>query len=148
VIKRVFVDTSVFFSACYSQTGASFEIFRLALNEVIQLITSEYVLEETRRNLASKSPEDLPRFQNFLDVIDFEKVNPSVEEVLKASQYTDQKDAPVVAAAQRAGADFLASLDRRHLVGQTLVAQRAGIRIVLPEVLLREVRSDQFDEGE
>jgi putative PIN family toxin of toxin-antitoxin system len=142
-MKRVFVDTSVFFAACYSQTGASFEIFRLALNEALQLITSDYVLEETRRNLAAKSAEDIVRFWDFLDLLEFDKANPSVKDVLEAAQYTDAKDAPVVAAARQAGADYLVSLDRRHLVGQPVVAQRAGLKIVLPEVLLREIRGVQ-----
>jgi predicted nucleic acid-binding protein len=141
-MKRVFVDTSVFFSACYSQTGASFEIFRLALNGVIELVTSEYILEETRRNLVGKSPEDLPRFLGFLDLIDFESVNPSREEVLKAAGYTELKDAPVVAAARQAEVDFLVSLDRRHLVGRSLVAQQSGVSIVLPETLLNIIRAD------
>lgn len=143
---RVFIDTSVFFSACYSQTGASFEIFRLALIGTIQLVTSEYVLEETRRNLIKKSPENLPRFQAFQGLIDWRIVNPSKLEVLDAAEYTELKDAPVVAAARSAGVEYLVSLDRRHLVGQASVAENAGISIVLPEDVLRLLRDDEAPE--
>lgn len=146
MILRVFVDTSVFFSACYSQTGASFEIFRLAINEVVQLITSEYVLEETRRNLADKSPQDLPRFSNFRESIGFEIASPSKQEVLEAAQYTDVKDSPIVAAARHAGVDYLVSLDRRHLIGQATVIERSGISILLPEDMLRVLRDSQIDK--
>lgn len=146
MIRRVFIDTSVFFSACYSQTGASFEIFRLALNGVVRLVTSEYVLEETRRNLASKSPEDLPRFWSFQESIGFEIANPTRQEVLEAAKYTELKDAPVVAAAQSARVDFLVSLDRRHLVGQACVAEQSGIPIILPEKLLSYLRDSQTDK--
>ena len=143
---RLFIDTSVFFSACYSQTGASFEIFRLALAGAIQLVTSQYVLEETRRNLAKKSPEDLPRFQEFQELIYLKIVNPSKQEVLDAAAYTELKDAPVVAAARSAGADHLISLDRRHLVGQATVVKNSGVSIVLPEDLLRFLRDSELRE--
>lgn len=143
---RIFVDTSVFFSACYSQTGASFEIFRFALQGSAKLITSDYVIQETQRNLSRKSPDVLPKFKEFLEIIDFEYANPSVEEVLKAAIFTELKDAPVVAAALYAGADFLVSLDRRHLVGQTRVSEESGIPILLPEELLRLLRDRKLEE--
>ncbi len=142
---RVFVDTSVFFSACYSQTGASFEIFRLALSGSIQLVTSEYVLEETRRNLIKKSPEDLSRFQEFQLLVGFEVATPSKQAILKVAEYTELKDAPVVAAAQSAAVDFLVSLDRRHLVGQARVTEQSGISVLLPEELLRFLRAKEPD---
>jgi hypothetical protein len=41
---------------------------------------------------------------------------------------------------KRAQGDFLVSLDRRHLVGQPDIAQRSGLRIVLPEELLEALR--------
>jgi hypothetical protein len=50
-------------------------------------------------------------------MVPFETVHPSKEQVLGAAQYTAVKDAPIVAAAKRARADYLVSLDRRHLVG-------------------------------
>ncbi len=140
-MKWVFVDTNVFFSACYSQTGASFEIFRLALSGVIGLVTSEYVLEETRRNLAKKSPQALASFLSFLELINFETANASREEVLEAAEYTELKDAPVVAAARQAAVDYLVTLDRRHLLNQPHVEQQSGLRIVLPETLLEIIRA-------
>lgn len=137
---RAFVDASVFFSACYSEKGASYAIFRLALQGKVQLVVSEYVLGEVERNLAQKSPEDLELFEVFRDNVPFEVVTPSREDVLKAARYTDLKDAPVVAAAGKAGVDYLASLDRRHLVGRPEVAEGSGLTIVLPEELLHEIR--------
>lgn len=53
---RIFTDTSVYFSACYSEEGASFEIFRQALPGKVPLVISDYVLDETERSLARKSP--------------------------------------------------------------------------------------------
>ena len=45
-----------------------------------------------------------------------------------------------MAAARTARADYLVGLDRRHLVGVPAVARGLGLRIVLPQQLLEEVR--------
>ena len=73
-------------------------------------------------------------------MVPFETVHPSKEQALGAAQYTAVKDALIVAAAKRARADYLVSLDRRHLVGIPDVARGSGLRIVLPQQLLEEVR--------
>ncbi len=136
---KLFIDASVFFSACYSEEGASFEIFRLALRDRLQLVVSAYVLQETERNLSRKSSQDLQRFQSFQENLSFEVVNPSKREVQQVARYTELKDAPIVAAARRANVDCLVSLDRRHLVDRPEVAQGSGLKILLPEEALREM---------
>jgi predicted nucleic acid-binding protein len=140
-MMRLFVDANVFFTAALSATGASREIIRLGTLGTIILIVSELVLEEAERNLAAKRPDALPLLQLFLAIVPFEIVEPTKQEVLAAANYTVLKDAPVVAAAMRANVDFLVTLDRKHLVGVPEVAQESGLRIVLPEELLEEVRS-------
>jgi predicted nucleic acid-binding protein len=139
-MTRVFVDSSVLIAASYSATGASREIIRWAIRGRITLVVSDLVLKETEKNLARKAPEALPAFRRFLDMVPFEMVHPSKEQVLGAAQYTAVKDAPIVAAAKMARADHLVSLDRRHLVGIPDVAQGSGLKIVLPQQLLEEVR--------
>jgi len=139
---RVFIDSSVLIAASYSPTGASHEIIRQAIRGIISLVVSKLVLEETRRNLAIKAPETLPAFQQFLDIVSFEIVRPTMRQVLQAAQYTALKDAPIVAAAKRARVDYLISLDRRHLVGVPEIAQRSGLKIMLPQQLLEELRNN------
>ena len=141
-MTRVFIDSSVLIAASYSPTGASREIIRQAIRGTISLVVSNLVLEETRRNLAIKAPETLPAFQQFLDIVSFEIVRPTMRQVLQAAQYTALKDAPIVAAAKRARVDYLISLDRRHLVGVPEIAQRSGLKIMLPQQLLEELRSN------
>lgn len=154
---RVFIDTSVFFAACYSEEGASFEIFRRALQGAqgaqgtqgtqgrIELVISEYVLEELKRNIAAKShhPQDRVRLQLFLDHVPFRKVDPTRGQVVKAARYTRAKDAPVVAAAKRAKVDYLVSLDQRDLVGNEAVEQGSGLRVMLPGDLLKILRAEE-----
>ena len=137
---RAFIDSSVLIAASYSPTGASREIMRQAIRGNVTLVISKLVLEETERNLADKAPKALPFFQQFLNTLNFEFVRPTKRQILQAASYTALKDAPIVAAAKRAQVDFLASLDRRHLVGVSEVVQQSGLKIVLPSELLEEIR--------
>jgi putative PIN family toxin of toxin-antitoxin system len=142
-MTRAFIDTSVLFSACYSPTGASSEIIREAVQGTIGLVISRLVLEEAKRNLAQKLPQALPLLTQLLEVIPFEVVRPSKQEVLAAAAYTELKDAPIVAAAKAAQVDYLVSLDRRHLVDVAIVRQQSGLTIVLPEAFLTHLRHKQ-----
>ena len=137
---RAFVDTSVLFAASHSPTGASRELIRLAFQGEVQLVISDDVLEEARRNLGAKLPDALDLFQQIVDLLPFEIVTPTPEEVREAAKYTANKDAPIVAAAIRAQVDYLTSLDQRHLVGVPEVAQGSGLNIVRPHELLEAVR--------
>jgi predicted nucleic acid-binding protein len=137
---RAFVDASVLFAASLSPTGASREIIRQAVRGQVTLVASKLVYEEVEKNLADKAPEALPAFRQFLATVPFETVRPTKRQVLQAARYSALKDAPIVAAAKRARVDYLVSLDRRHLVGVPEVAQRSGLRIVLPSEFLGEVR--------
>jgi predicted nucleic acid-binding protein len=88
----------------------------------------------------------LPAFHQFLDAVSFGFVRPTKQQVLQAAAYIALKDAPIVAAAKRAQADYLVSLDRRHLVGLPDVAQKSGLNIVLPKQLLEEIRKQIGDD--
>jgi predicted nucleic acid-binding protein len=137
---RAFIDASVLFAASLSPTGASREIIRQTVQGKATLVASKLVYEEAEKNLADKAPEALPAFHQFLDTVPFEIVRPSKRQVLQAAQYVALKDAPIVAAAKSAQVDYLVSLNRRHLVGVPEVAQRSGLKIVLPSELLEEIR--------
>ena len=57
-------------------------------------------------------------------------------QVQQAAEYTALKDAPVVAAALAAQADYLTTWDRKHLIEEPLVALRSGLEIVTPDKLV------------
>ena len=137
---RIFVDASVLFAACYSASGAAREIVRLAIQGELTLIISDVVQEEAQRNLTAKAPKALPFLAQFLELVPFEFGEATRQEVLNACAYTELKDAPIVAAAIQAQADYLVSLDRVHLVEVPEVAQESGIAIVLPGTLLKIIR--------
>ncbi|GFP19375.1 hypothetical protein HKBW3S03_00880 [Candidatus Hakubella thermalkaliphila] len=137
---RAFIDASVLFAASYSSTGASREIIRQAIRGNVTLVTSKLVFEETTENLSTKAPEALASLKQFLGTAPFELVRPTKRQVLQVASYTALKDAPIVAAAKRAEVDYLVSLDRHHLVSVPEVAQRSGLKIILPKELLQEIR--------
>lgn len=140
---RAFLDSSVFFSACLSATGAAHELMRQGLRGRVVLVVSDLVLEETRRNLSllpRRADEGVALFEQFLTAVPLERVEPTRREVLLAARYTDLKDAPIVAAAKRARVDYLVSLDRKHLVGAPEVARGSRLKIVLPGEVLARLR--------
>ena len=141
-MTRVFLDTSVLFAATLSSTGASREIISLGLAGRLTLVLSDYVIEELRGALKRKAPESVSAVDDFLQALEFENVRPSKREVLSVAEYTELKDAPVVAAAVKARVDYLVSLDRRHLVDRPEVEDGSGLRIVLPGDLLHLLRSN------
>lgn len=140
-MTKVFVDSSVLFSACYSSTGASREIIRQGISGKIKLVISKHVIEEVERNLKKDAPQTIPIFQEFLNIVAFKIVHPTKQEVEEAASCVDLKDAPILAAARNAKADYMVSLDTRHLVGIPKVASCAKVEIVLPGEFLKRIRN-------
>ncbi|MGD2158995.1 MAG: PIN domain-containing protein [Anaerolineales bacterium] len=137
---RIFVDSSVLFAAAYSATGHSRDLILMAAREEITLVISHLVLAETRRNLFESAPEVLNYLDLVIDNIPFESIQPTKREVIAASEFVVLKDAPIVAAAKKAGVKFLVTLDRKHLLGKPKIAQYAGVDIVTPKEAVTVLR--------
>src|SRR5664279_652140 len=111
-MKRFFVDTSVFFPAIHSARGHARDLFVLAGQELVQLVVSDWVLEETRRNLADFAPERVAFLDYLLARLPLEVVTVTRRSVQAAAKRVVLKDAPtrtrpargtsVVAAARKA----------------------------------------------
>ena len=129
---RIFLDSSVLFSAAYSVKGHSQDLILMGMQEKLRLFVSPFVLEETRRNLAISAPEKLTTLELILPLIHFEMVHPSKEHVLDAIVYVVLKDAPILAAAKLAEVDFFVTLDRKHLLGKPALEVYAKTKIVTP----------------
>ncbi len=139
---RAFIDSSVFFSACRSPSGASRALIDLCLLNQLEIVVSTLVQQETQRNLAKKAPAAVAQFQRLITALPLRVVDPGRADVIAAAAYTQLKDAPIVAAARFAQVDYLCSLDRRHLVDVPEVSARSGLAIVLPETLLATLRDN------
>jgi len=139
---RVFFDTSVLFAAAYSSTGAARDLIKLALDDRLQIVVSQDVLEEARRNLLKKAPEKIAVYRQLIELIEPEIApTPSKEEVQQAEKYVAQKDAPIIAAAIKAQPDYLATYDRKDLLDPPQVAANSGLRIVTPDVIVAVFRN-------
>lgn len=138
---RVFLDTSVLFSAIFSAGGHARDLLHLAARETLTLVISREVLEETERNLRKKSPEKLPLFTMLIAVLQPDIVDDlTPEEVAAAAVYTIQKDAPIVAAAIKTKADYLVTYDHKDLLDPPEVAEKSGLTIVRPEEVVKRFR--------
>lgn len=115
-VNKVFIDSSVLIAAAISSKGSARDLITKALRNEIKVIISDLVIEETQRNLENKAPQALPALQLFLESLNPEVVSPSKAQVLKAAKVIDQKDAPIVAGAMRAKADYLVTYDRKHVL--------------------------------
>lgn len=140
-MTRIFLDSSVLFSAIYSPRGHSRDLIHMGIRGEITLVVSELVLEETRRNLAQSSP-DLLLFLDFaIENIPFEIVRPTKREVLAAAKHVALKDAPILAGAKRAGVDFLASLDKKHILGKPELEDFSGSKIRTPKEVFEQIKT-------
>lgn len=148
-MPRAFFDATVLFSATYSDAGGSRELIRQAVRGSFQLVTSPYVLEEARRNIAQSAPDLLARHEaivaglsGYMQVAD----DASAARVREVARYVVAKDAPVVAAALEARVGYLVTLDRKHLL-QDSVRERSGLNILTPGDFLQELRSGRGSKG-
>lgn len=136
---KVFIDSSVFMATAISASGSARQLLLLGTQGGVSLCVSPLVLQETGRNLARKAPEALAAFRLLQDSLGLERVEPSKAQVLRAARVVDIKDAPIVAGAVRARADYLATYDRRHLLARGQEISNAfGFKVVTPDEVLRE----------
>ncbi len=101
------------------------------------------VLLETRVNIAGKFGEtELLRFYHQLAAVGPEMVAPpSHQEVVRCSPLTGVKDAHVLAAALECGADYLLTLDRRHLLTPTAESAVIPLKVITPGQFHQELVS-------
>jgi predicted nucleic acid-binding protein len=113
------------------------------------VLVSQDVLAEVERNLGRKAPEVLIAYRQLMFLIDAEVVpDPSPKEIHQAEAYVAQKDAMIVAAAISSRPDYLVTYDRKHLLDPPEVAERSGLVIVTPDVVVQVVREEEGDENE
>ncbi len=135
---KVFLDTSVLMAATISTRGSARELVNHGIRGAYELIISADVITECERNLQRKAPEALPLFSAFLTLLPH-RSEPSAAQVAQVTTLIEAKDAPIVAAAQAAGATYLASYDRRHLLAKRAEIEQAyGIVTATPDEILRE----------
>jgi predicted nucleic acid-binding protein len=135
--RRIFLDSSVLYAAVFSASGPARRLILKGMEGSIALSLSDLVLEETKRNLTKNAPSALPSFAILADLFSPVIIQPTKGQVLKAAQIVHYKDAPIVAAAVKANADYLATHDVKHLLSHAkAIADAYVITVLTPADLL------------
>lgn len=115
---KVLLDASVIITGIHSKLSASQIILQLSQKGKIKAFVSSIILNEVVRNLNQKFPEKILRdFLRYLPKSNFKKIQFRDEsEILKFQDKTAQKDIHVLAAAHKAGVNYLITLDKKHLL--------------------------------
>jgi predicted nucleic acid-binding protein len=135
---RLFLDTSVLLSASGSAKGASRFIVAEAVAQGWDLVSSDYCVDETQRNLpkigraaaAAWKAEVAPRVRLFRASLALDK----------PLLFPKAKDRPVVITALAARADWLLTLDETDFHGK-LGREVYGLRLATPGEFLFERRA-------
>ena len=134
---RVFLDSSVFFAAVYSDKGSAHDLLIAAVEGRISLVVSRYVLQETERNILTSAPQFHANFLRFRDDVPFQLSDPSPPVVADTARVIVAKDAPVIAAARAAQATLVATFDRKDLLSKRQeILEAFGVTVATPDEIL------------
>ena len=138
---RVFLDTSVLIAGLASPTGASAAIRDLGEAEQLRIVLSDQVLIEADRVLSRKFPHLIERYRLFIKNVSPELVDDPPPHVIRAAEAAiDPDDAPILAAAKVARADYLVTLNTKHFLTPKVRAY-AAMPIVTPGDFLAAFRA-------
>jgi predicted nucleic acid-binding protein len=129
---RIFLDANILFSAAKSDGAVRLLLERL-LKAGHECCVDGYVTEESRRNLAAKSPEGPAALATLLTRLHRESAQ-HADAALEGTLPLPEKDRPVLAAAIRHGCAALVTGDKSHfgpLYGKTV----RGVAIHSPRSL-------------
>jgi predicted nucleic acid-binding protein len=138
---RIFIDASVFIAAAGSPSGGSALVLDICQGRRYTAVCSQRVLLEAQTNIRDKlPPETLARFHNLLAASSPTLVPLATEdEITRCAQFVAVKDAHVVASALKGTADYLITLDRKHLANETTRAAGLPFQIMTPGDFLQQV---------
>lgn len=138
---RVFIDSSVLFSAVYSTSGHSSDLLVMGAERQLLAIISDFVIIETRRNISELKPEKLVRLDHLLSTVQFEIAKVISKDVADAKEWIVLKDAPVLAAAKVAQVNMLVTLDKKHFLGRPELETYINAPILTPKEAFQRIKS-------
>jgi uncharacterized protein len=129
---RVFLDANILFSASLprSRMRALLDL----LFDHVECLTNDYAVEEARRNLAAKFPEDVKLLERLARKCEIITQLPTVLEV-----ELPLKDMPILGGAVAGRATHLLTGDERDF-GKFWGKTIQGVKIVSPRMLTEELR--------
>ncbi len=128
-MDRLFLDANVLFSAAYRENAGVQRLWSATNSE---LVTSDYAVEEARRNLADPDQrERLDRLLESVEIIQARILDPS----LRGDVQLADKDWPILGGAIASGATHLVTGDVRDF-GAYFGQQILGVLILPPSQYL------------
>ena len=137
----LFFDASVLVAGAHSPQGGSALLLAACARGGFRAQMSPAVLLETLHALEEFPQKSRTTFERLLREIDWDFLPVPSEEVLtRYERYIDTKDVHVLAAAVEEEADFLLTLDRRHILAAVDKVREGGldINILRPGDFIRE----------
>ncbi len=135
---RVFVYTSALLAGVISRTGAAHEVLALGEQGLVHLLVSTQVLMEADRNILKKFPHLGSDFRLLIRACAPTLVeNPTVKEIHGAVPWVGADDAPILAAALKAEADYLVTWNTRDFMTARVPAH-LPLKIVTPGGLISD----------
>ena len=143
---RIFLDSNVVLSGLFSDRGPPriiLDLLSLGL-PLFTGVTGKFNIVEIERTLKKKMPEVLPRYREYLPLLNLEITpRPSLKQVKALKGHTAEKDLPVLASALKADVDFLVTGDkkdfgearRRGSYPFKVVTPSEFLQMILPEIL-------------
>ena|SRR3989344_5350525 len=139
-VRLVFLDSSVLFSAVNSLSGGSAKLFTL---KDLKLVASTLVLTEVERNIREKlEGYHLERFFMLVNQLEITSIVPNQVQIQKAQKVTVLKDAPILASFLISKAQFLVTLDQKHLLIESVEGFVKPAKVVTPKILIEKSRSN------
>jgi predicted nucleic acid-binding protein len=132
-VDRLFLDANVLFSAAYRPDAG---VARLWVVSDAVLLTSSYVVEETRRNLTTANQET--RLEELLEKMEVGEAMMLPPE-LRGKIDLPEKDWPGLGGAAAAGATHLITGDLRHF-GAFFGEKALGVLVLKPADYLRGLK--------
>jgi predicted nucleic acid-binding protein len=128
---RIFLDANILFSAAKSD-GAVRQLFTLLTRAGHECCVDGFVIEEARRNLASKAPDGLTVLDALLSRM---RIAPrhALDPALEGRLPLPEKDRPVLAAAIQQECAALITGDRTHF-GPLYAKTVEGVAIYSPRL--------------
>jgi hypothetical protein len=135
-VDRVFLDANVLFSVAYVEGSRLRELWHLPQ---VKLVTSQFAIEEARRNLVVYRPDAVPELTARTAELEITPEVPEAAGLPDDIELAD-KDRPILGAAVAAVCPHLVTGDRRHfgaLYGRSI----GGVLILTPAQYLRRKRT-------
>lgn len=136
---RLFLDASVLIAAAGSRSGASALVLDVCRQGHGRAVSSRLVLLEAERNIRAKLGRDaLLRFYQEIADLDLDLADaPTPQEIAEMCRIIHPKDAHVLAAASKGGADVLLTLDRAHFLSPPVLQADLPFQVMTPGDFLR-----------